>query len=282
MSNLIRPSTPTTPNSSRPCTPSNPVTGTWRHPQADEIARRQNASTFTDRNLKQVIYNAGGMVIVAVLGSLLWSTYGTLLHLSGNKTNSTSFPKLFHEGNVVATYGNYIYWGILFLLGLNILGASMPLLRAPDDISDIPLTPAQRKLLGLAPTSKQPTPGSQYSTPPRYARTPTPMSGSPGSRANSPLSGSPLQTNGSRSNSPFSPGATPYLQKAIGGVGFDGSRRHSYGSPSPLGPAGSKVNLQEIPGTPSPITAKGASVSLNNRWLFEKGRRNSGNARLYA
>jgi nucleoporin POM34 len=175
------------------------------------------------------------------------------------------------------TYTTYAYLLILSVFLLNVLVAMMPLLRAKDDISDIPLTPAQRKLLGLPPTSKPPTPGSQYVTPPRYVRTP---SGSPASRAGSPLSGSPI--NGSRSNSPFSPGATQYLQKAIGGAGFDGSRRHSYGSPSPLGPAGSKANVQEMPGTPSPAAAKGASVGLNNRWLFEKGRRNSGNARLYA
>jgi len=155
-----------------------------------------------------------------------------------------------------------------------------PLIIKKDKIEDIPLTPAQRKLMGLSPSSKQHTPGSQYITPPRYARTPTPMSGSPSSRPNSPLSNSPI--NGSRSNSPFSPGATPYLQKAMGGSGFDGSRRHSYGSPSPLGPAGSKMNMQEMPGTPSPAGAKTASVTLNNKWLFEKGRRNSGNARLFA
>ena len=177
-------------------------------------------------------------------------------------------------------YATYTYHGMQALLAVNIFIAFMPLLRAKDDISDIPLTPAQRKLLGLPPTSKPPAPGSQYATPPRYARASTPLSASPGSRPSSPLSGSPI--NGSRSGSPFSPGATPYLQKAMGGAGFDGSRRHSYGSPSPLGRAGSKINIQEMPATPSPTTVKGASVGLNNRWLFEKGRRNSGNARPYA
>jgi len=176
-------------------------------------------------------------------------------------------------------YATYTYHGLQLLLAYNIIGAFWPLFRGKDDLSDIPLTLAQRKLLGLPPSSKPPTPGSQYITPPRYARTPTPLSGSPGSKgssSNSPLSGSPV---GSKSGSPFSPGASPLLQKAMGGAG--GTRRHSYGSPSPLGPGASRANMSETPNTPSPTAAKGASVGLNNRWLYEKGRRNSGNPRLY-
>ena len=178
-----------------------------------------------------------------------------------------------------------MYHGIQLTLTYNILVAFWPLLRTPDDLSDIPLTPAQRKLLGLPPTSKPPTPGSQYSTPPRVARTPTP-SGSPankiGSFSNSPLSGSPKS--GSVKGSPYSPAQSPFLQKAVGGAGFDGSRRHSYGSSSPLGPTGSRANvtLPEMPSTPTPLAGKGASIGLNNRWLYEKGRRNSGNARIFA
>jgi nucleoporin POM34 len=82
------------------------------------------------------------------------------------------------------------------------------------------------------------------------------------------------------SGSLFSPGASPLLQKAMGGGGLNGTRRHSYGSPSPLGPGGSRMNIPETPGTPSPA-AKGASVGLNNRWLYDQARRNSGNSRIY-
>jgi nucleoporin POM34 len=170
------------------------------------------------------------------------------------------------------------------MLTYNIIVAMSPLVRKKDDLSDIPLTPAQRRLLGLPPSSKPPTPGSNYITPPRYARTGTPLSGSPGSResySKSPLSGSPI--NGSTSGSPFSPGASPLLQKAMGGAGLNnGSRRHSYGSPSPLGPGSSRIIVQETPGTPSPTAAKGATVGLNSKWLYDKGRRNSGNPRLFA
>jgi len=164
---------------------------------------------------------------------------------------------------------------------LNIWQACRPLLRKKDDISDIALTPGQRKLLGLPPSSAPPTPGSQYATPPRYARTSTPLSRSPSSRDNystSPLSGKGSPTG--REGSPFYPASSPLLQKAMGG-GLNGNRRHSYGSPSPLGPGGSR-NVPEMPGTPSPSAAKGTGVGLNSKWLYEKGRRNSGTPRLYS
>jgi nucleoporin POM34 len=192
------------------------------------------------------------------------------------------FPNVFYAGKPLHPYATYTYHTLQLMFAYNIIVACWPLFRGKDDLSDIPLTPAQRKLLGLPPSSKPATPDTKYITPPRYARTPTPLSGSPaskGSYSNSPISGSPLQ--GSRAGSPFSPTASPLLQKAMGGNPLNGGRRHSYGSPSPLGPGASRINVPETPGTPSPSAAKGASVGLTSRWLFEKGRRNSGNPRLY-
>jgi nucleoporin POM34 len=176
-------------------------------------------------------------------------------------------------------YAKYSYHGLQLIFTYNTIVAVSPLFRKKDDLSDIPLTPGQRKLLGLPQNSKPPTPGSQYSTPPRYAKTPTPLSGSPGSRRS--YSNSPLSASGSTTGSPFSPSASPLLQKTMAGAGLNGARRSSYGTPSPLGPGPSRAPLPETPGTPSPLVAKGASVGLNNRWLYEKGRRNSGNSRLY-
>lgn len=175
----------------------------------------------------------------------------------------------------------------------NIALALYPLVRSPDPVEDIPLTPGQRKLFGLPPSSKAATPDAQYSTPPRYKRTPI-LGNSPmgrGSNAGSPLSGkgsgkgqeSPLNGSfgsfsGSPFGSPFAPGASPLLQKAIGG-GSGGTRRHSYGSPSPLGASTSRFT--EAPGSPSPSAAKTPSVGLNSKWLYDKERRSSGSARLY-
>lgn len=40
--------------------------GTWRHPRLNEITRRRNATTFTEKNVRQIVYN-----IAALLA--LWS-----------------------------------------------------------------------------------------------------------------------------------------------------------------------------------------------------------------
>lgn len=180
----------------------------------------------------------------------------------------------------------YLRWTVLVVQVLplvNIARACLPILRSKDDLSDIALTPAQRALLGLPPSSAPPTPNSVYSTPPRYARTPS-INGSVGkpSPASSPLSanGSPAST--TRPNgSPYSPAASPLLQKA---VGYSGGRRSSYGSPSPFNASTSSFNLSttsslfsEPPPTPSPIGGKRTSVGLNNKWLYDRSRRSSGN-----
>ncbi len=164
--------------------------------------------------------------------------------------------------------------------------ACAPLFGRKDDLSDIPLTPAQRRLLGLPPSSAPPTPGSQYVTPPRYARSPTPLSGSPASKkgdySNSPLSGKGATRSPSvdMSGSPFSPNASPLLHKAMAGGTYAANRRHSYGSLSPLGPAASRISGQEGPGSPIPGASKGPGIGLNSKWLYDKGRRNSG-TKLY-
>ncbi len=167
---------------------------------------------------------------------------------------------------------------------INIAFALLPLVRPQDDLSDIPLTPAQRKLLGLPPSSRPATPNSAYSTPPRYSRTPS-LAGSPASiksYASSPLSAvaSPASgqyssprfgTSPSKLNAPqYSPSTvSPLLHKAVGGgVGLGASTASSV-----FGDGG--------PATPTPTAGKRSSVSLNNKWLYEKGRRNSGNGWLH-
>jgi nucleoporin POM34 len=79
--------------------------------------------------------------------------------------------------------------------------------------------------------------------------------------------------------SPFSPGASPFVQKAMGGSNGS-NRRHSYGSSS-LGPGSSRMGGLDTPGTPTPGATKGGGIGLNSKWLYDKGRRNSGSAKLY-
>jgi nucleoporin POM34 len=145
-------------------------------------------------------------------------------------------------------------------------------------MEDIPLTPRQRELLGLPPSSQPATPGSTYITPPRYTRS-TPRStssraalagSSPFRRSlsGSPMAASPLTGGGIGAGSPFasSPGSgSPYVRKAT-------RKRYSLGD-SVFGTPG--VILDEsstsLPGSPSPTgPQRGVSVSLNNKWLYQK------------
>lgn len=174
-------------------------------------------------------------------------------------------------------YTHYPTLILRLLLVFNIFVALLPLYHRRDPLTDIPLTPTQRSLLGLDPTATPASPLTQYVTPPRYPRSSTPRSSTPGSRTGSPVSrkGSPRQA----SNSPFAPSPSPLWQNSIGGL-KDSSRRHSYGSPSPLGPGlgGKDGSVFGTPRTPSPSVGKGASVGLNNRWLYERGRASPGRA----
>lgn len=173
---------------------------------------------------------------------------------------------------------------LIYLLGLyNIITALLPLIKNRDEITDIPLTPTQRSLLGLDPNATPPpTPGTQYITPPRYPRSPTPRNISPATRNSSSNYSTPITQSPSfgrereGSNSPTANlAASPLWQKSLGKAA---ARRSSYGSPSPLGPgyAGLGNGVLGTPGTPSPAAGRGATVPLNNKWLYQKGRSASG------
>ncbi|EDN91786.1 hypothetical protein SS1G_07647 [Sclerotinia sclerotiorum 1980 UF-70] len=163
--------------------PSTPQTGTWKHPKFDEIARRQNAATFTDQNMRRLLWNGAGFIVIWYLGRTLWGT----------------FPGYFFGEGLFPTIASWSFRVMEFCLIFNIVVALRPFYAKRDDMEDIPLTPAQRKLLGLKPSSRPATPGSEYVTPPRYRRTSTPLSSSPANRRGSPASGSP---SGKRSQSP--------------------------------------------------------------------------------
>ncbi|KAK0635200.1 nuclear pore complex component-domain-containing protein [Bombardia bombarda] len=268
-----------------------PVTdspGNWRHPRLAEITRRQSRTVFSEKNARQIAYNVAAIAIFEALRATIIPYWPSILLI----------PEL-------KQYSGTIYLAILLIPLINIGLALLPLFRKGDDLSDIPLTPSQRKLLGLPPVSMSaPTPGSVYSTPPRYSRTPS-LRGSPASirsHMSSPLSGrgSPAPAASDRkqgNNSPYSSlyspsnGASPsLLQRAVGG----NARRSSFGAASPNGLGaslgastsssmfGSSTGSMfgDGPATPTPASGKRSSVSLNNKWLFEKGRRTSGTAWL--
>ncbi|KAL2354663.1 putative nuclear pore complex component [Cryomyces antarcticus] len=257
------PSTPAPPQLIRK-PESTPQPGTWRHPKLDEIIRRQNASRFGEDNARTVIWHTGFLVVSFLLPELERRVRGYVsVH------------------NFLKSISPYPYYALILLriiLLLNVAYAMYPLLRPKDDLSDIPLTPSQRSLLGLEPISTPITPGSQYITPPRYARSSTPRSGSrPASR--SPLSGRESPLGRTFSGSPFSPSTTsPLLQKAMGG---STTRRLSFGSQAQLGSNIVNSSVIGAPGTSMPSTGR-ASVGLNNRWLYERGRLSPGSRSVYS
>lgn len=165
---------------------------------------------------------------------------------------------------------------------MNILIALYPLFRPKDDLSDIPLTPSQRALLGLDPTSTPPaTPGTQYITPPRYRLSSGSRQASPVSRGSSPLSASGgLSSSGRRASmgASFSPTASPLFQKAV--TNGNRERRQSFGSSSLASSSpfkDSTLSVSRGPATPSPVGGKRTSLGLSNKWLYEKNRKLSGN-----
>ncbi|KAJ6438533.1 nuclear pore complex component [Purpureocillium lavendulum] len=237
--------------------------GTWRHPRLNEITRRRNATTFSEKHLRRIGYN-----IVALLA--MWS----LQLLTRLNVDPQTLPYTFRA------YLSWAWFVAQLVPCIQIALACLPLFRTPDDIGDIPLTAAQRKLLGLPPSSAPPTPDAKYSTPPRYSRTPS-IAGSVGSRAS--YASSPLSGKGSAggSPSPYNASASPLLQKSVSGL--VNGRRSSFGSTSPFG-ASSSTNLfndSASPSSPSPSGGKRTSVGLNSKWLYERGRRSSGNAWLH-
>ncbi|KAI6080254.1 NPCC-domain-containing protein [Hypoxylon rubiginosum] len=263
-----------TPQKQSAATPVTDSPGTWRHPRMQEIVRRQEAATFTDKNVRRVAIN------VAIL-SIIILIHGLLARVLPAKK---SFPYL------VWYYSRYVYWAILFIPTFNIGTNLLPLVRHKDDLSDIPLTPSQRKLLGLPPSSVQPTPGSVYSTPPRFSRTPS-ISGSAGSKRSfsssprSPFSnqGSPIASNGNGNLGGLGSPSSPLLQKAMSGARR--SSLGSLGSPNLLGVSTATSLFGGAPDSPTPNpAAKRSSVGLNSKWLYERGRdrkSSSGNAWSY-
>lgn len=192
------------------------------------------------------------------------------------------------------------------------LRPAIPYISKQDSFSDIPLTPSQRALLGLNP-STQPTPASaasgvHYITPPKYRRLSGSFSGTPGGSAtpdrrsiSANYSDSPLSTSRytvgfsptpqsvrRASGSPFSasPTASPLFHKAVNHssqqapeIDFSASTQ-SFGLSTGNG-LGRSQSLRERsrresldPASPTPGTKSPQLVpGVNYKWLYEKGRK---------
>ena len=232
----------------------------------------------------------------------------------------TSFPSLSSTSNALALPEptTAIFCGLtatrLYLLYSLVLALRplRPAIKAKDKIEDIPLTPSQRSLLGLEPldSGRASTDSSAgYITPPRYRRFSGSLSSDGWSSpvatdrrstsatyySSSPLSGtrnfspnasnSPFRMGARLSGTPFSPSASPLLQKAIAVKkdreardGADLARRQTLGTPS-SGPGRSR-SLRERGQRASDVGVDSPSdglprrnPGLNYKWIYETGGR---------
>ncbi|KAL4787827.1 nuclear pore complex component-domain-containing protein [Aspergillus varians] len=259
MASLFLPSTPKAASTPVPTSEKAQTPGKWRHPQLNEIVRRQHAGTFGDHNVRRLIWNGSALLITWAFGN----TFKFYSRWIQRKTEIPTYPDM-----------SLLVLQLMFLL--NILVALYPLFRPKDDISDIPLTPTQRALLGLNPSAtSSPTPATSYVTPPKYRVS--------GSRAASPASlfGSPLSASASASSfrfssgTPFSPSPSPLLHKMVANGGRENVRRQSFGSSSPFNRSSSFKESIGVPASPSPSGGKRGSLGVSNKWLYERSRRPS-------
>ncbi|KAL4902395.1 nuclear pore complex component-domain-containing protein [Aspergillus multicolor] len=256
---LLPPSTPKSASAPAPASEKSQTPGKWRHPQLDEIVRRQHAGTFGDQNVRRLVWNGSALFITWAFGSTF-----------------RSYSQWIESTIEIPMYSELTLLLIQLVFVFNILVALFPLFRPKDEMPDIPLTPTQRALLGLNPsTTSSPTPATSYATPPKYRV-------SSGSRTVSPasLSGSPLSASASASSlrfsssAPFSPSPSPLFHKKVSNGGRDTVRRPSFGSSSPLRTSPFKESIA-LPATPSPAAGKRGSLGVSNKWLYERSRRSS-------
>ncbi|KAL4883048.1 nuclear pore complex component-domain-containing protein [Aspergillus karnatakaensis] len=258
MSSLFLPSTPKSALSPAPVSEQSQTPGKWRHPHLNEIVRRQHAGTFGDRDVKRVMWNGGALLGTWVFGS-------TFRHYA-----------LWIQGKIeFSTYPDVSLLLLRLIFILNILVALFPLFRPKDDMSDIPLTPTQRALLGLDPSkSFASTPATSYATPPKYRVSSVSRAASPASLSGSPLSASASASSLRFSTSmPYSPSPSPLLHKMVANGGRESVRRPSFGSSSPHSRSSPFKDSIFVPASPSPATGKRGSLGLSNKWLYERSRR---------
>ncbi|KAF3912867.1 hypothetical protein AA313_de0205035 [Arthrobotrys entomopaga] len=279
---------PTTPSRTAATPKGQGTPGSWQHPKFDEIMRRQDARTFSDRRLSQALKNAGALTASLVIS---WTFYNSRLY--------SSLPR----NDVCDLIYTVVHWslnGLRFLFLYNICEAIFGTLRGPDPMVDIPLTADQRSTLSLPPTPNSTAVAnaagdtSHYVTPPRYNKSsplPSPATrGSapttPNSRTFASISGISTKPRVTSAGSPVGPG-----QNLLTSPGSFRSPSPVFNTPSPLKPIG--AGLEKRHSFSSPMNANGARQALigqgslvggmgntasptvvaSGKWLFEQRNR---------
>ncbi|KAK4565746.1 hypothetical protein LTR86_003595 [Recurvomyces mirabilis] len=243
--------------------------GQWQHPRMQEVIRRQNANRFDASNMRVIGLNIGFMVTSIFIPLFAWNMYG---QSSGTSMTSTDTPASLPHPWILAAepYSSYFLYLLRAFFTINIILAFAPLFRPKDNCDDVPLNPSQRQLMGLPPMSRPATPQeeAQYVTPPRYSRSATPQSSN---SLRAQASGSPLSGRG-----PGTPMDSSQLRRSVSGsprpstLGTPTGQhsRSSFGRNSPL----STLEFDAAGSISTPTKNNKASVSLNSKWLYEKGR----------
>lgn len=269
MASKSLPSTPKPVSSSAPGSGASQTPGKWRHPRLDEIVRRQNASIFGPNNARRLLSNGVALITTWLFRDTLKAQLLRLHFLQ-------DYPAKID----LAFFALQLYFTV------NIVVALYPLFRPKDEMTDIPLTPTQRALLGLDPVvALPPTPESAYVTPPRY-RLSVSRPASPFSTSPSPASARSLSSNTYSAGASFSPSTSPLLQRAIANGNKGSVQRPSFGS-SPVArgsfwsssPLAQDSSFKEStlsswgPPTPSPTGRRGTGIGVTNKWLYERSGR---------
>lgn len=184
-------SLPSTPNASKPPKPSSVPTGSWEHPSLAAIRSR---TINKEQVLRTVFTNIIGLVIFNVI--LNSASAASIIP----ESITTELAKFSH-----ITF--YLVTALQCLFAFNITWNAYKLVKPQDTFEDLPLTPSQRKLMGLpdSPNAKVP---ANPASPPRYVKSSAQTRYSPlRPQANSAIgSSSPTVTGASR--------GTPFNSKA--------------------------------------------------------------------
>ncbi|RMY71292.1 hypothetical protein D0863_05242 [Hortaea werneckii] len=306
----LTPSKSATPGTPRqqPSSPALSTPGAWQHPRMDEVLRRRDANRFDKSHMQMIALNLALLILTFLTPTLTRSMYvcpGPFLLPLSPANPPRRLPRTLLASPTYQSTTFYTHLLLRAFLTLNIALSLAPLFRPQDPCDDIPLTDSQRYHLGLPPRTRPATPMEEknYVTPPRYSRNSTPQSDRASLRlfaSDSPLGtrsagASPLDR--SLGGSPFasssqrpSPlgGRQSAAAAAAAGMNSSPRRRSSFQGAtqrgSPLG------GLNDLDGfgssvfggsTGTPTKSNGAttttpvgkaSVGLNSKWLYEKGR----------